>query len=91
MIEYLYTFHDLQQDHGELKAVDVTLTATDWQKAARETIHLDFSNLADGLKIDPNELTEESMIQFAELVISDEMPRIKTELQKRLAQGGDEQ
>jgi hypothetical protein len=90
MVEYLYAFHSLQEEHGKLKAVDVTLTATDWQRAAHETIHLDFSNLADGLKIDPDKLTEESMIELADLVINDQVPRIKTELQKRLAQGGDE-
>jgi hypothetical protein len=91
VIEYLYSFANLKEDSGVLESVEATLTATDWQKAARETIQVDFSRLPENFAINLDTLTEQAMIQLVQLVIGDEMTRIKSDLDKRLGQGGDEQ
>jgi hypothetical protein len=91
MVEYLYSFQNLQEASGLPKCVDVTLTATNWQKASRETIHVDFSILPSDFSIDLDSLTEKAMIELVELVIGDEMTRIKTELKDKLTKEGDDQ
>jgi len=91
MVEYLYSFANLKEDSGVIESVDLTITATDWQRAARKLIHVDFSRIPENFAIDLNVLTEQAMIQLVQLVIGDEMTSIKSELEQRLNQGGDDQ